>query len=1024
MIDIAAVEKKIRTKYHNLERVSNSVFRAVDKYSNRQYAVRYFDLSDQLISKAEHLREYQEEVISDEYFSAKTPIDLRWNHYLYFVASKQASENPEFARAKSTVEADREYARKTVIMEGELDTLLTEPPVSLQSMPDDLASTWMNRLEQKGLAYVLDEGVTVPEVARMIVAGRKQKANKVIAPSNLTRAESSAAQHFLKNMTITGFRPHPQQKEYSFGRVNLIVGTNGVGKTSLLEAIEYLFCGQTSRPGELMNRTTVSAELVGSGEKLLTASYTTRQQLRVRHSHWYSKTEIKKLTLYESFGKFNFLNTDAAVHLSVDSSEEQIGQDVRNLLLGSEAEKLSDHLNRVKSRLDEFAKNIEQDVNNTNYNLTLSRQRLHTLRQAPQASDALFAELIAVIKRLDWRELPATKQSVVMIRDGLQLAHSAIQIIARNSVDIIGCDEKTLFNRRAALAVAIESVTNLTEQRRIAKLSLVQADRKHATIRTRLTALEALLPYVEADYSKYAKELKHIRKQVELLTMNLSPLVNVDLGVGLEDVMEQPLGSAAATAAEELVEKDKRLVEARRMLKALEDTNDTLTVLRQRLLSSVQELLRKVSNSDHCPVCHTDFEAGQLQIRMLMGITETSESQLAHFQTTVRLAEKELERAQQKSFGLGQLVAFMNNQSIGTVSAAIAAVVQARQTLVSARTHMEDMVTRFQVLSSSGLNVEKLTDYLGSVGLSELVTENELAIIKAESTEQLFQVTKTQDLAKKSLETLSGECEHLASSYGVDINEKYEDLAKELRTQADSLEGAIQAKRNLSSLLHLNGKALEALSIQIEQAQLHIQKLNTAIAKEATDLGVVNTEEKIIERSEGHINKAKAELHNLEEARVLLGELIKQGIGGELAVKILAENATEIGRIFAAIHMPNEFEVKTAQGKLHIIRRLTGKAVMLGEMSSGQRAAYALSLFLAMNSRLKSGPQVLLFDDPIAHVDDMNVLSFLDHLRDMAIKGSRQIFFATADTKLAGLFRQKFRFLGSEDFREIPLTRV
>lgn len=67
---------------------------------------------------------------------------------------------------------------------------------------------------------------------------------------------------------------------------------------------------------------------------------------------------------------------------------------------------------------------------------------------------------------------------------------------------------------------------------------------------------------------------------------------------------------------------------------------------------------------------------------------------------------------------------------------------------------------------------------------------------------------------------------------------------------------------------------------------------------------------------------------------------------------------------------------------------------------------------------------MLLFDDPIAHVDDMNVLSFLDHLRDIAIKGTRQIFFATADNKLAGLFRQKFRFLGSEDFREIPLTRV
>ncbi|MNG31173.1 hypothetical protein D3C84_1169240 [compost metagenome] len=92
-------------------------------------------------------------------------------------------------------------------------------------------------------------------------------------------------------------------------------------------------------------------------------------------------------------------------------------------------------------------------------------------------------------------------------------------------------------------------------------------------------------------------------------------------------------------------------------------------------------------------------------------------------------------------------------------------------------------------------------------------------------------------------------------------------------------------------------------------------------------------------------------------------------------------------------------------------------------MSTGQRAAFALSLFLAMNGRLQSGPPILLFDDPVAHIDDINMLSFLDHLRDLAISGSRQIFFATADNKLAGLFRHKFRFL-EDDFKELRLSRA
>ena len=108
-------------------------------------------------------------------------------------------------------------------------------------------------------------------------------------------------------------------------------------------------------------------------------------------------------------------------------------------------------------------------------------------------------------------------------------------------------------------------------------------------------------------------------------------------------------------------------------------------------------------------------------------------------------------------------------------------------------------------------------------------------------------------------------------------------------------------------------------------------------------------------------------------------------------------------------------------GGLRIVRRGSGD-VDLNEMSSGQRAAYALSLFLAMNERLRSGPRVLLLDDPVAHVDDINTLSLLDHLRDIALSGERQIFFATADSKIGALFGRKFRFLGDR-FVQIELTR-
>jgi DNA repair protein SbcC/Rad50 len=1024
MIHATAVERKLRTRYGDLERIADRVFRAVDKYAGRKYAIRYFDLTDDLIGKADQLRKYQEEILSDTYFSGEALTDLRWNHYLYFVTSVAASQSTKFAHAKAKVEADREYARKIVILEKELDSLLTEPPASSQAMPGDLASMWMSRLEEKSLAYVLDDAVTVPEAARLIASGHKQKAKKIIAPLPLTRAEQAAARCFLSGLTISGFRAYPQQKSFGFGTVNLIVGSNGTGKTSLLEAIEFLFCGHTRRPGDVMTRTSVSADLVSSGEKLLTWMRTERKQLRARHSHWYAKTDLKKVTLSESFGKFNFLDTDAAVHLSVDVTEERIGRDVMCLLLGSGAERLNDRLQRLRDKLEEFAKERVREAIIDGQLLIATRQRLVALRKAPQMSDALFAELCAALKRLDWRVPPAIKQEAATLRESLQVALTATHILVYSSIDVLATDERVLLERRAEVLEAMKSATKLEEQLKAASLSLAQANRNQTNLRAQLAALDALLPYAEAEYSKNAAEMRELRQRVDSLTSHLSAFGEVDVGADLSDVLGLPIGTAAATASAVLTEQDKRLADSRRALKAMEDTQATVSVLHQRLLKAAQELLRRVPNPDHCPVCHTEFEAGQLQTRMLFGIMGASESRLAEIQTAVLSAEEELARRQQRSTALSRLVAFVGNQTGVTVGEAVESVERARQSLVLERTRLADLEARLQVLATSGLREEELTKHLKVAGLDRLVEVSDLSMRKDNTAKKLEQEVRAEQSAKNALEAVSSVCEQLASGFGVDISVTPEQLTKQLRTQASGLDATVKARGDLTTLLDLKSKALEALAVQLELAQSHLQKLITALAKESADVGAAAAEENSIAKLEGQIRTANNEMKRLQEASTLLDELIKQGVGGELASQILSENATAIGQIFAAIHAPNEFEVKAEQEKLVIVRRETGRSVNLSEMSSGQRAAYALSLFLAMNGRLMSGPRVLLFDDPIAHVDDMNVLSFLDHLRTLAIKGTRQIFFATADAKVAGLFRQKFRFLGDEDFREIALTRV
>ena len=136
----------------------------------------------------------------------------------------------------------------------------------------------------------------------------------------------------------------------------------------------------------------------------------------------------------------------------------------------------------------------------------------------------------------------------------------------------------------------------------------------------------------------------------------------------------------------------------------------------------------------------------------------------------------------------------------------------------------------------------------------------------------------------------------------------------------------------------------------------------------------------------------------------------------------LDKNRAFIERIFSRIHSPAEFSGLGSK-LTSLVRKSDGTEAELSQISTGQRSAFALALFLAQNSQLKAAPPVLLIDDPIAHVDDLYALSFLDYLRDLALTAGRQIFFATANEKLAGLFERKFDFMEEDKFRRFVLER-
>jgi uncharacterized protein YhaN len=217
-------------------------------------------------------------------------------------------------------------------------------------------------------------------------------------------------------------------------------------------------------------------------------------------------------------------------------------------------------------------------------------------------------------------------------------------------------------------------------------------------------------------------------------------------------------------------------------------------------------------------------------------------------------------------------------------------------------------------------------------------------------------------------------------------------------------------------------KSLAALVIEAE-----------SIRKVAADMQITSDREKRAKDSYAELTKRMCDLQarlvdlqlrlkRFKNAQATLKRIISEYSLKSAMDSALQENRMSIETIFKNIHSPVEF-LGLGSSLMTLVRKGGSSEATLSEISTGQRAAFALSIFLAQNAQLKYAPPVVLIDDPIAHVDDLNCLSFLDYLREIVLKGNRQIFFSTANDKLASLFQRKFDFLGSDKFIRVNLNR-
>jgi ABC-type lipopolysaccharide export system ATPase subunit len=239
--------------------------------------------------------------------------------------------------------------------------------------------------------------------------------------------------------------------------------------------------------------------------------------------------------------------------------------------------------------------------------------------------------------------------------------------------------------------------------------------------------------------------------------------------------------------------------------------------------------------------------------------------------------------------------------------------------------------------------------------------------------------------------------------------------------------GAVDRLGEIGQILDIDvGRSLTDIAVDLDSLRQSVEGFVRLKQQEESVVQVIAENEKKIVVSNDTLERERPVCDRLRAAIAVLEELRSEHSAEKYFEGFFSDNLRQISDLFCTMHAPREFcEVVWQSDEpmaIRAVRKATNAACSVAELSSGQRNALALAIFLTMNRKITQAPSLILLDDPVAHVDDLNVISFLDCLRELLSGCNRQVFFATANTKTAYLFTRKFDYLGDEAFRSFHLT--
>jgi len=1023
-LTVEQLRSRLAPQFPDIEQVDESVIRFTRRANDRDFAVCYVDVSDDLPTSPQLLDNYQDKIIGKRYFEGRK--SLQWSNYLYFVVDAEKAAGETLQQTRELIQRDRKYARKFVIAEGELDWAIS--PASFQIADKQIAtgilSTWIDMLAAANLDRAVLNDESLPRRIELIEANYGHDATPLPVARPVRAAKH---QPFLSSLSLTRFRDFPVQRSFLFGLVNLVCGANGTGKTSLFEAVELLYCGNTKRNPKSKDAYRIEATFADDTSESAT-NKRTATTFRDRNLVWYGQSEVRTNRLYQSFSQFNFLNTDAAV--SLVESDESLEDDLSKLLVGPETSKTWREIQRTSAKIADKINELSAVRNQANLELESVKRQLEVPPESKQESDAVFAQLSELVGRAGWSMQEGSNDEgagelVKSLAELNTLLNQSIALEWAGSPITVEKLEVFLINAEASCALA-DHLTAQINKLRGDERPLIDAV---ARLNKALADLEQMSRFVAAGVPEKVSQLEGLEKSLIDLRRKIAGLKEGELRQQLEASLDQSVSEFLHSVLTEFDMLQDSLHEADTRYSKFVALRDQSVKLSQQLRSIASQLLDGTASPDACPLCHTQFPPGELAQHINIGVDAELEAQAAKLLADLRKCQAKVEWAKKQRPNAEWIRRFCE-QNEQTTSVSVRDLLDAVSAIQKEVLETEGTASQLQdeltALSQNDFSVERFRELFSQLtSTSESVADTTSGAVerqrsrleseKVDSTQQLESARASIKEKQQALDTTLGitepDSESAASVLGT------------IRERISTVKTLVNRIANCRTRYPWeNSTALSEVLVAITSIRKVAADFQSTIQKERSEAKRVTEATKRKEQVDKQLAALTPRIERLSEAQdVLLKIQTEHSLSGAME-EALRQNRIAIEGIFARIHSPPEFS-GLGENLTTLVRKKDGTVAGLQQISTGQRSAFALSLFLAQNAQLRTAPPAILIDDPVAHVVDLNCLSFLDYLRDLVVAGGRQVFFSTANDKLAMLFERKFDFLGEGQFVRYDLRR-